>query len=43
MIIKLEINSYIRVASRVADWIITYDPRKLGNVRKIPKIYRIIP
>ena len=30
------------VASQVADWIKTKDLRKLGNIRKISKLYRII-
>ena len=31
---------YIRVASQVAEGLKTFDLRKLGNVRKVPKLYR---
>ena len=34
---------YIRDASRVAERLKTYDLRKLGNIRKVSKFYRVIP
>ena len=38
----LVIKLYIRVASGAAKRIKTYDPRKLGNIRKISKLHRNI-
>ena len=39
----LIINWYIRVASRVVERLKTYDLRKLGNIRKISELHRILP
>ena len=36
------IITYIQVASRVAKRLKTYDLRKLGNIRKVSKLHRII-
>ena len=33
---------YVRVASRVAERIKSYDVRKLGNIRKVSKFHRMI-
>ena len=33
---------YIRVASRIAERLTTWDLRKLGNVRKVSKLHRMI-
>ena len=33
---------YIRVASRVAERLKAYDPRTLGNIRKVSKPYRMV-
>ena len=35
-------TQHIRVASRVAEQLKTYDLRKLGNIRKVSKFQRII-
>ena len=32
----------IRVASQVAEGLKTYNLRKLGNIRKVPKLHRMI-
>ena len=34
---------YIPVASRVAKQLKSYDVRKLGNIRKVSKLHRMIP
>ena len=33
---------YLRVASKVAEGLKAYDFRKLGNIRKVPKLHRMI-
>ena len=33
---------YIRAASRVTEWLKTYDLKKLGNIRKVSKLHRMI-
>ena len=38
----LVINCYIRLASRVAEQLQTCDLRKLGNIREILKLHRLI-
>ena len=35
------INLYVRVAPRVAERLKTQDFRKLGNIKKISKLYRL--
>ena len=34
---------YVPVASRVAKQLKSYDVRKLGNIRKVSKLHRMIP
>ena len=33
---------YLQVAERVAEWLKTEDVRKLGTIRKVSKLYRMI-
>ena len=42
MIISNKYGTYIRVASWAAERLKNWDPRKLGNIRKIPEFHRII-